>query len=97
MIREAYRQIPQSTVSDHLKFAMLRIAKKNPEIEFLEESHDSFLCQIMNNEETIQAVKSLITEELEAPIDFSCCSISRGNLTIPCEIKSGLNWKEMKN
>lgn len=95
MLKEAYRQLPQSTVSDHLKFSMLRIAKRQPEIEFLEESHDSFLCQVINSNEVLNAVKVVIREELETPIDFAKCSLSRGLLTIPCEIKTGLNWEEM--
>lgn len=96
MLKEAYRQLPQSTVSDHLKFSMLRIEKRESEVEFLEESHDSFLCQVKNNEETVQRVKRIITEELETPIDFARCSLPRGELTIPCEIKQGMNWEQMR-
>jgi len=95
LFKEAYRQLPQSTVSDHLKFSMLRISSANPSIEFLEESHDSFLCQVDDNEQSINEVRSLITKELETPINFSKCSLPRGELVIPCEIKKGYNWEKM--
>lgn len=96
MLKEAYRQLPQSTVSDHLKFSMLRIEKQMPEIEFLEESHDSFLCQVLDREEILNRAKEIITRELETPIDFTRCSLPRGLLTIPCEIKVGCNWEKVK-
>lgn len=95
LFKEAYRQIPQSTVSDHLKFAMLRIEKRDPEILFLEESHDSFLAEIKDDVEHIKSAKEIITQELETPIDFSLCSLPRGLLTIPCEIKFGMDWEKM--
>lgn len=96
MLKEAYRQIPQSTVSDHLKFSMLRIEKRTQDVQFLEESHDSFLCQVWDNSDLISKVREIITQELETPIDFSKCSLSRGLLIIPCEIKTGRNWEEIK-
>ena len=96
MLKEAYRQLPQSTVSDHLKFSMLRIEREEPLIQFLEESHDSFLCQMPDTPEHIQRAEEIITKELETPIDFARCSLPRGLLTIPCEIKKGCNWKDMK-
>jgi DNA polymerase I-like protein with 3'-5' exonuclease and polymerase domains len=45
LFKEAYAQIPQSTVSDQVKFAMIRIERRAPWLEILEESHDSFLSQ----------------------------------------------------
>lgn len=95
MLKEAYRQIPQSTVSDHTKFSMLRIERRMPEIELLEESHDSFLCQVLDDEQTIAKASEIIRQELETPIDFAKCSLPRGLLKIPCEIKSGYNWEKM--
>lgn len=97
LFKEAYRQLPQSTVSDQVKFAMLRISEKWNEIqiEFLEESHDSFLCQVRDNADSIEKAKDLIKKELETPIDFAKCSLPRGFLTIPCEIKTGYNWEKM--
>lgn len=93
--KEAYAQIPQSTVSDHLKFSMLRIEQRAPWIEILQESHDSFLAQI--RPEYLECTKKIIREELESPIDFSKCSLPRGKLVIPCDISiSTTNWQEMR-
>lgn len=94
LFKEAYAQIPQSTVSDHLKFSARIIEKRCPEIQILQESHDSFLAQI----EPIWVDRAIriIIEVLETPIDFKNCSLSRGMLTIPCEIAIGeKNWLNM--
>jgi len=95
LFKEAYAQIPQSTVSDQVKFAMIRIERREPWLEILEESHDSFLsqCPIRLAEKTYPIIK----EELEIPIDFTRCSLGSGSLVIPCEIKIGkTNWQEME-
>jgi DNA polymerase I-like protein with 3'-5' exonuclease and polymerase domains len=92
--KEAYAQIPQSTVSDQVKFAAIRIERRAPWIEILQESHDSLLAQIPENRE--QEAREIMREELEQPIDFSQCSLPRGLLVIPCDIKvSKTNWMEM--
>jgi uracil-DNA glycosylase family 4 len=95
LFKEAYANIPQGTVSDHLKFTMLRLSERVPELRILQESHDSFLaeCKIGQEDRLIPIIK----EELEQPIDFTKCTLSRGTLIIPCEIKIGAkNWREMK-
>jgi len=90
LFREAYSYIPQAVVSDHLKFAMLRIKAKTG-LQFLLESHDSFLA--LCKDELVQTVTKIIQEELEVPIDFRGCSLSRDyDLIIPCEIKIGKRW-----
>jgi DNA polymerase-1 len=95
LFKEAYANIPQGTVSDHLKFAMIRIEERAPFIELLEESHDSFLAQV--RVAGVNSALPIIKEELEAPIDMSKCSLPRGEIVIPCEIKLGKkNWLEME-
>lgn len=95
LFKEAYAQIPQSTVSDHLKFAMLRIEARAPELQILQESHDSFLAQ--TKPENVDKYLLIIKEELEQPIDMRKCSLPRDPLVIPCEIKIGdKNWKDLK-
>lgn len=94
LFKEAFAQIPQSTVSDQLKFAMLRIEKRAPWLQFLQESHDSFLsqCPINRVDETLPIIK----QELEHPINFDGCSLGSGELIIPSEISIGKeNWGEM--
>jgi uracil-DNA glycosylase len=95
LFKEAYADIPQATVSDHLKFAAQRVERRARWIQILQESHDSFLAQIPIG--TVDLAGKIIKEELEIPIDFSKCSLPRGELIIPCEIKIGTkNWEVME-
>ena len=95
LFKEAYPQIPQSTVSDQTKFAAQRIEKRAPWFQILQESHDSILgqCPIFKVDSTIPIIK----EEFEQPIDFKNCSLPRGILVIPCDIAIGtMNWQNME-
>jgi uracil-DNA glycosylase family 4 len=94
LFKEAYAQIPQSVVSDQTKKAAMAVEKRIPEIQILMECHDSFLAQIPIN--MVDKVIPVIREEMESPIDFKDCSLPRGILQIPCEIKMGENWEEMR-
>lgn len=97
LFKEAYAHIPQATVSDHTKYAMIRIEKRAPWIEMLAEAHDGFLAEIPEHQSQVDEAYGIITEEMEQPIDFSRCSLPRGNLVIPCEVEIGVeNWKNMK-
>jgi DNA polymerase I-like protein with 3'-5' exonuclease and polymerase domains len=93
LFREAYAHIPQSTVPDHLVLAGFRVKKRLPWLQFCIEAHDSFtvLQPIGKRDEVYKVFK----EELEKPIDFTQCSLSRGILTIPCECQVGPNLKDM--
>ena len=99
LFKEAFSFIPQAVVSDALKFALLRIvARLRDEMIFFPclESHDSFLALI--KDEFIQTAAQIIKEELEQPINFSKCTLSRDyDLVIPCEIKVGKRWIEASN
>lgn len=92
LFKEAYSYIPQATVSDQLKFALLRIKAILKSIFFpVLESHDSFLALI--KDEFIKESVPIIKRELEVPINFSRCTLSRNyDLVIPCEIKVGKRW-----
>ena len=97
LFKEAYASLPQSTVSDHLKFSAQRIEKRLPYVQILMESHDSFLAQIPQSDKIIIECCKVIKEELESPINFEHCSLPRGDLVIPTEIKIGTkNWLEME-
>lgn len=91
--REAYAYIPQSTVGDALKHAMLRIRNRLP-IKIVIEAHDSILCDIPRGH--VEEWAGIIREEMEKPIDFSSCSLPRGILKIPCDIEIGENYKDLK-
>jgi len=95
LFKEAYSYIPQATVSDQLKFALLRIVGRLPKDSFFPclESHDSFLALI--RDDLIPSAAQVIKEELEVPINFSKCTLSRDyNLIIPCELHVGKRWIE---
>lgn len=105
LFREAYAQIPQATVPDHLRRAGFRalerftkdgmvskfIGGKTP---FAIEAHDAFLGIVPD--EYVDTYIGIMTEEMNKPIDFSRCTLSRGFLTIPSEAKVGKSYKECK-
>jgi len=96
LFKEAYSAIPQTTVSDHLKLAMLRIRKRLPKqhFHFVLEAHDSFtaLCKIWLAPHAIE----VIHEELNKPISFRQCSLPRDfDLVIPAEVKVGTRLSEL--
>ena len=95
LLKEAYSQLPQATVGDHLKFSLVEIERQAPYIQMLQEGHDSGLTQVPSNQ--IDEAAQIMTEILQQPIDFSECSLPRGILKIPCEIKVGKqNWMKME-
>lgn len=94
LYKEAFAHLPQSTVSDQLKFAGVRIKDRLQGLRICMEGHDSLTSLVLVND--VKEVAKVMQEELESPIDFSRCSISRGSLVIPCEFKIGeKNLKEM--
>lgn len=95
LFKEAFAHIPQAAVSDHTKFAAIRVEDRLPWVEMVAESHDSFLALIPA--EALDEYIGVCKEEYEIPIDFSRCSLPREPVVIPCEIQVGYkNWKEMK-
>lgn len=94
--REAFAQIPQSTVPDQLRRAginsKLRFAKEGVVAKFVVEAHDALVGLV--REKDVDRYKEILHEEIERPIDFKNCSISRGLLSIPAESKVGYNYKE---
>lgn len=94
LFKEAYSYIPQSTITDMTKFAMLRIEKRAPWIEFLQEGHDSFLAQVWDD--MVDDAIAIILGEMQRPIDFSRCSLPRDFLLVPVEVKIGKCWKGME-
>jgi len=95
----AFAYIPQSTVSDNTKNAMLRSTDRLDRTRawFVAENHDS-INALVHYSYARQYIK-IMKEELERPIDFRGCSLSRDyELIIPAEVAiSRTNWKEMKD
>lgn len=83
--REGYAQIPQSTIADNTKRAMLGIKEEAPDVDYILEWHDGFLALVPEKEVELHA--NLFMKWMEKPIDFSECSLPRGLLVIPCELE----------
>lgn len=94
LFRQAYSYLPQRTVSEAVKSAMLRIKARARWIKILIEAHDGILTS-MPIDRKIEAAK-IIKEEFERPIDFSKCSLPREQLIIPCDVEEGMNYMELK-
>lgn len=90
--KEIYANLPQSTVSDQTKFAMLAIAKRAKDFAFMVyEGHDAAMAEVRRGHE--REFNDIFHEEYETPIDFRGCSLSRDiDLVIPAEISIGENW-----
>jgi uracil-DNA glycosylase len=93
--KEAYAQLPQSTVADQVAKAALRIRRRIPGVRIIVEAHDALVFMTPNA--MVEKHARIIKEELEVPIDFSRCTLPRGELVIPCEAKYGINYKELKD
>lgn len=93
--RQAFSYIPQRAVSDNTKAAALRIRERAPWLKLVIEAHDGllFLCPIGREQEAGKIIK----EEMERPIDFTCCSLRRElPLIIPCALEIGTDLYESK-
>lgn len=96
LFKEAYAQLPQSTVPDHLRLAGMRAQARfkaeGIDARFVVEAHDALIGLV--KAEHKEAYVKIMHEEIEVPIDFSRCTIKRGELIIPAESKWGYNYKE---
>lgn len=92
---EAYAFIPQCTVRDHMMTSTLRVAKRMPELKFVVEAHDAMTVLVKN--ELVNDAAKLFKEEYQKPIIFEKCSIKRHELIIPCDVKTGKNYKDLRD
>lgn len=95
LYREAYAQIPQSTVPDQLRLGARRMIVENPDLRIAVEWHDSLLMIVPVNE--VESHVQLAQRCIETPIDFANCTLKRGLLTIPIEAKVGDNYKRIED
>lgn len=93
LFRTAYSYIPQRSISDNTKAAKLRIERELPGIRTILESHDALLFSIKVGE--VKEVVEILRREMERPISFKNCSLSRRDLIIPSEAEIGDNYKEL--
>jgi len=96
LFKESYAHLPQSTVPDQLRQAGIRAINRyrNGHIDawFVVEAHDALVGIV--READVDAYVSILHEEIKRPIDFSRCTIKRGELVIPAESKVGYCYKE---
>lgn len=94
LFRQGFSYIPQRAVSDNTKAAGLRIKSRIPLIKIVMEAHDALLFSIpiSKKSEWIPIIK----EEMERPIDFTHCTLSRHPLIIPCDIETGKNYMDLR-
>ena len=94
LLREAYAFIPQSTVGDHIDFSLRGIEKdfSNAGIDasVLLQVHDAVDGECLERDREI--VERIIKKWLERELPIEC---NGKPLIIPCEFKTGNNWKEV--
>lgn len=93
LFRQAFSYIPQRSVTDNTKNAMMRCKKLIPNLRIVVESHDSF-TSLVRHDEVKDHVK-IMQAEMERPISFKNCSLSRRDLIIPSEVEVGENYMEL--
>lgn len=93
LFRQAFSYIPQRTVSENTKSAATLIHNEYKWIKILVEAHDSLLVSVPIDRRFEAAL--ILKSALERPIDFSKCSLPRGQLVIPCEVEEGYNYKDL--
>lgn len=96
MVNEGISTLPQMIVSDQLKFSLPMTMKMCSWVRPLVEAHDGFLAEVPTGME--RAYAKVFKCNVEKPIDFRTCSLSRAfDLIIPMEAEwSNTNWLEMK-
>lgn len=97
-IKEGYAHIPQSTISDNTKRALLQVNEKISRFaSILVEWHDSLVGEVEISH--LEEYCILLNQEMSAPIDFRKGSIPRDiQLSVPTDITVGFdNWCEMED
>jgi uracil-DNA glycosylase family 4 len=93
LYRQGFSYIPQRAVSDNTKAAGMRIKERIQTIKIVMEAHDALLFSVPISK-TVEW-GNIIKEEMERPIDFSCCTLPRHELVIPCELEIGKNYRDL--
>lgn len=93
--KEAYAQIPQSTVGDAIKKSMLRMRQEDSEIRIVLEWHDAIYFLVPEKE--YEAYGRMIKRCMNVPINFKQCTLSRDfDLLIPVEMEVGDRLSDLK-
>jgi len=91
LTREAIAYVPQSTVGDALNLGIIRCQNAMPQDwEMIMQNHDAVLMQVPLDADP-QHIERFIKHYFEFPIE-----VNGEMLTIPVDIKWGLNWGELR-
>lgn len=93
LFRQAFSYVPQRSVSDNTKGAGIRSKQRIPELKLVMESHDALLTCMPKNK--VQEWVPIVQKEMERPISFKYCSLSRRDLVIPCDVEIGENYQDL--
>ena len=94
LFREALAYLPQRAVTDNTKAAGIRIKKRCPDARVILEAHDALLFAVRI--EHLDEFVPLAKQEMERAINFTCCSLPRRYLKIPCDVEIGENYKDLR-
>ncbi len=87
LFKEAYAYIPQSTIGDKTKLSALELRKRLNKPRIIMEAHDSLTLLVKYAD--VDKYYETAKEVFESPINFSKCTLKRGSISIPCEVKIG--------
>lgn len=104
--KESYAQLPQSSITDNTKRALLKVRDETMNDirmwgEFSSttgicgEAHDALVALVRETE--IDEYLSVAIPAMEMPIDFTNCTLPRGIISIPAEAKVGKNYKDLED
>jgi DNA polymerase-1 len=92
LVKEGLAYVPQSAVADLVNLAIIRLHDKlkcRSDIQLLLQVHDSIVAQAKDG--VVEEAIALIRQEMTIPIQ-----INGRTLVIPCDVKAGKNWEEMR-
>ena len=75
---DAYAHIPQSTVFDLTRLAMVHVYHQEPEVELIAQDHDAVTVQVSPDPELIAGVIQRVTRVLSHPLAYGGESFSLG-------------------
>lgn len=95
LLSEAYAFEPQSTVADDVAISIKRLAEAAPWIELLQQNYDSLLaqCEKSKEDEALELMSKICARPMTIK---SFDTVRYQELIIPIELKSGYNWRDMK-
>lgn len=94
--KDAVSYVPQATVPDVTNKGMVGLWESplGPELRFLHQGHDSFLCSCPV--ELLGQAATQLVQSLTIPFEITDIKGVKRMLTIPCDVAYGFNWNAMR-